>query len=681
MATQKPDLTRIWANTAPPANVVDPDITTPGKVTAGWQAEVPPFEHFNFLQKWFTQGLAHFNEQGVGIWDTDTTYPIGGMAKGSDNILYQALVEQSGNDPVSDGGVNWVALVSTPVTLGNYTDYIFASISDLEAGTSIGGQPIALSAGNAVRVIGENGKHTDYLITNSSGELDLGGGLFAKRLQSSADKVNRSKSLAGINVNKALNPWGAQGAIINLGDSISHGAFAGELYYNGWTRILARMLAGEFGGESYQGFVPPLTLDPGGPNESRDIHSISFVGTWASNDSAVSTNGRASYSGLSFTTTTQNDYIRTDIPTFQDKLLVWYLQQPGGGELTISDNTGVVSVINTSGTLSVQSELVALVDNGQGSCFVEAKKTDATVAPVDVIGFGYLEELTTPTLHNFSTSGRRLRYVDESVISETANNAGIFMLSLGHNDQGDVDADPMATYAVEFVQRIDWVIQYCNANNVLLVVNDFCWTTADTSYTRKQLRRAADETGGIYIPFPNLITPDGDVPVASYLTTIINMWVDASHPNVEGNKWVAETIAKYLGLSVNSKLKAIAYHDYWMPFDIPVGTTNSFTTPVSVSAYKINGNELNYRYAVQKAPAGSFPVGTSSLQTSFRVTPPFIAVGTSLSLGGVIRTDTNVFTSSVNLGQSGTVDLIVTDGTWLNDQQGIAKLPIRLNSI
>lgn len=107
MVTQKPDLTRVWANGAPPANVVDPDTTTPGKVNVGWQAEVPPFEHFNFLQKWFTQGLAHFNEQGIGVWDIDTTYPIDGLAKGSDGKVYIAVSEQNGNNPTSDDGSNW----------------------------------------------------------------------------------------------------------------------------------------------------------------------------------------------------------------------------------------------------------------------------------------------------------------------------------------------------------------------------------------------------------------------------------------------------------------------------------------------------------------------------------------------------------------------------------------------
>lgn len=119
MATSKPDLTRVWANGAPGANVVDPDTTTPGKVDAGWQAEVPPFEHFNFLQKWFTQGLAHANEQGIMVWDANTTYPANGIVKGSNGQLYQARTEQSGNDPVSDT-VNWFLFNNDFVTPEQY---------------------------------------------------------------------------------------------------------------------------------------------------------------------------------------------------------------------------------------------------------------------------------------------------------------------------------------------------------------------------------------------------------------------------------------------------------------------------------------------------------------------------------------------------------------------------------
>jgi lysophospholipase L1-like esterase len=492
------------------------------------------------------------------------------------------------------------------------------------------------------------------------------------------DSIHRSRSLSGINVKRPVNTWGMRAPINNLGDSISHGAFAGELYYNGWTRILARMLSGDFGGLSYQGFVPMLTLGSG-PSASRDIHSITLSGTWDAQDSASTVNGAMAYNGISFQSIASGDYVQTTIPSFQNKANVWYLQQPGGGEITVSDNTGNLSVINTDGVLSVQSLLVATVDDGQGSCFIRCTKTDTNANPVDICGFGYLEGVDTPTLHNFSQSGRRLHYVADQTISDLSANAAIFMLSLGHNDQGDVDADPQGAYATQFTSKIDKIIEQCNLNNTLLVVNDFCWTAADTSFTRHELQRAAKETKGVYIPLPNLIKPDGSVPDSSYIVSTINMWEDGSYPNADGNKWIAETIAKYLGLSCSNKKMAIATNDYWMPFAIPAGTENSFTNPANVSAYRINGEELNYRYAVQKGAGGSFPVGTHSLQTVWRVDPPFVAIGTSLTLAGMPRSDTSVLTSTVGLGGAGAVGLTVGDGSWINDQSGIAKLPIVLN--
>lgn len=131
MSTLKPDLTRTWGAGAPGANVVDPDTTTPGKVDAGWEAEIPPFEHINFLYKWFSQALAHLNEQGIAVWDSDTTYPVGGWAKGSDGTVYEALIEQFGNNPVGDT-VNWkVGLLS----LGNVSKVPLTIVN--EAGNRI----------------------------------------------------------------------------------------------------------------------------------------------------------------------------------------------------------------------------------------------------------------------------------------------------------------------------------------------------------------------------------------------------------------------------------------------------------------------------------------------------------------------------------------------------------------
>jgi len=110
MSTTKPDLSRIWASGANPADIIDPDVGEPGKYAAGWEAELPPYQYFNSVWKSFTEAFAHFNEQGIAVWDTDTVYPIGGLAKGSDGEIYKAILEQNGNDPVTDIGNNWKPL-------------------------------------------------------------------------------------------------------------------------------------------------------------------------------------------------------------------------------------------------------------------------------------------------------------------------------------------------------------------------------------------------------------------------------------------------------------------------------------------------------------------------------------------------------------------------------------------
>lgn len=144
MATLKPDLTRVWASSAPPINVEDPDSVTPGKVAAGWVIEVPPFEQFNFLQQWFTQGLAHANEQGIMVWDTNSEYVVSGIVKGSDTNIYRSIVATNqGNDPISSP-VQWELLnlgrvYNTNVTYG-IGDNAFTTNGDLYKSLTAGNQ-------------------------------------------------------------------------------------------------------------------------------------------------------------------------------------------------------------------------------------------------------------------------------------------------------------------------------------------------------------------------------------------------------------------------------------------------------------------------------------------------------------------------------------------------------------
>ena len=40
-------------------------------------------------------------------WSTSTSYTAGDEASGSDGQIYEAIADNSGNDPVSDTGANW----------------------------------------------------------------------------------------------------------------------------------------------------------------------------------------------------------------------------------------------------------------------------------------------------------------------------------------------------------------------------------------------------------------------------------------------------------------------------------------------------------------------------------------------------------------------------------------------
>ena len=102
---------RFWSSGATgTAHVVDPgeDLTTDG-----YRAVIPAYEHFNFLFRWFSKGLSYLNLHGVAEWDAVTEYPVNAFSKGSDAVMYKAVLEQANNDPITDDGTNWVAVTGT----------------------------------------------------------------------------------------------------------------------------------------------------------------------------------------------------------------------------------------------------------------------------------------------------------------------------------------------------------------------------------------------------------------------------------------------------------------------------------------------------------------------------------------------------------------------------------------
>ena len=117
--TTKPDLSRIWAETAGASNIEDPEVTVPGKFTAGWRAEIPPFENFNFLQQLFTTGLLYLAENGIPEWSNDIDFAKDNCQKGSDGNIYRATTANGPAstivNPVGDLTEVWVLAFNTGV--------------------------------------------------------------------------------------------------------------------------------------------------------------------------------------------------------------------------------------------------------------------------------------------------------------------------------------------------------------------------------------------------------------------------------------------------------------------------------------------------------------------------------------------------------------------------------------
>jgi len=133
MLIERPDLERIWASGAPVANVEDPDVTTPGKFDAGWVAEVPTYQNFNYLQRHFTRGLAYLAQKGVAEYNPDEDYYIGSIVNISGDLYVSMEDDNSGNNPLS--GYPWrrVGPFATPQLFGAVGDGVTDDSAAIQA--------------------------------------------------------------------------------------------------------------------------------------------------------------------------------------------------------------------------------------------------------------------------------------------------------------------------------------------------------------------------------------------------------------------------------------------------------------------------------------------------------------------------------------------------------------------
>jgi len=143
-ATPKPDVSKIWAENALPSNVVPPSDV---KIGQGWDAEIPPYEWFNWLEQTASQMLKYLNERGISEWDANSIYFVDSQVMIGDVHYISLTDENQGNDPTQPGeiGTNW--------------KFGFQTLSQLNAKIQFGPYDPTLAYNSRDVVLGSDGKY------------------------------------------------------------------------------------------------------------------------------------------------------------------------------------------------------------------------------------------------------------------------------------------------------------------------------------------------------------------------------------------------------------------------------------------------------------------------------------------------------------------------------------------
>lgn len=92
------NLSKVWASGG--------DVLTPSdaKIGTGWEIEIPPRQWFNWLDNRQDQAIAHINQHGVAVWDSDTEYQASkSYAQGPTNgIIYRCVQLNTNQNPETD---------------------------------------------------------------------------------------------------------------------------------------------------------------------------------------------------------------------------------------------------------------------------------------------------------------------------------------------------------------------------------------------------------------------------------------------------------------------------------------------------------------------------------------------------------------------------------------------------
>jgi len=96
-------LEKIWAKNGDKSPPPDD-----AKIDQGFTVEIPFLEDFNYLEGRQDEALAHINQYGICAWDIASSYLANkSYVQGTDGIIYRAIQDSVGVDPVGGDETKW----------------------------------------------------------------------------------------------------------------------------------------------------------------------------------------------------------------------------------------------------------------------------------------------------------------------------------------------------------------------------------------------------------------------------------------------------------------------------------------------------------------------------------------------------------------------------------------------
>lgn len=302
-----------------------------------------------------------------------------------------------------------------------------------------------------------------------------------------------------------------------IGDSISHGANAPNMFDDSWTAILRKALQIDFNTKNH-GFMNLMSPISGSVGTFTDlIYFPSANALWTK----VNTTDTLGFFKITSSTANQGHkgfFQKTN--KFFKKLGIGVIKNASGGTVDLKINGTVITTLNLNKATEAQE--IVYVDVSSIAIFADLEFVNKTGTNT-ITGLYFMDDTNNFVVNNYSRSGARIEDLSDSLIDKLFD-AKVVFFCLGHNYSADTIVN----------ERLAKCVEAYNKYKPILYVVDLVWDKSRL-ITETQLKNFATQCNSPYIKIIDKVDNVQTLIDSGFIS-------DVSHPTVEGHRLIAEKI-------------------------------------------------------------------------------------------------------------------------------------------